>query len=325
MSESLAALLDFNPGAVLLIFARLVLAWLLGLAIAAIYRRARPMNDEAESFTVTLVLLTILIAMVTQVIGDNVARAFSLVGALSIVRFRTVVRDTQDTAYVIFAVAIGMAMGANHPLVALCGLGVIGVAAIMLKKRGLVIVPANGEFPFVLHGTAGDRPGCRGDPRSDARAIRVRAASGLGGDSTAGPVDRGDLQDGAPLGGFRERAGQRAEQARRRADRRPAARGAADRIIDRRREVVEMQLSITNRAIASGMALVALVPLGLTAQRGGFGGPMQQERKVLAQFDKNGDKRLDAAERKAAREWLATQPRWRFRRAARRALRGRPG
>ena len=53
--------------------------------------------------------------MVTQVIGDNVARAFSLVGALSIVRFRTVVRDTQDTAYVIFAVAVGMAVGANHP------------------------------------------------------------------------------------------------------------------------------------------------------------------------------------------------------------------
>src|SRR2546430_13730647 len=45
----------------------------------------------------------------TQVIGDNVARAFSLVGALSIVRFRTVVRDTQDTAYVIFAVVVGMA------------------------------------------------------------------------------------------------------------------------------------------------------------------------------------------------------------------------
>ena len=72
------------------------------------------MNEEAESFVVTLVLLTILIAMVTQVIGDNVARAFSLVGALSIVRFRTVVRDTQDTAYVIFAVAVGMAVGANN-------------------------------------------------------------------------------------------------------------------------------------------------------------------------------------------------------------------
>ena len=63
-------------------------------------------------------LLSILIAMVTQVIGDNIARAFSLVGALSIVRFRTVVRDTQDTAFVIFAVAVGMAMGANNPWVA---------------------------------------------------------------------------------------------------------------------------------------------------------------------------------------------------------------
>jgi hypothetical protein len=152
MSEALAPLLDFNRGALLLMFVRLVLALLLGLGIAVIYRRARPMNDEAESFTVTLVLLTILIAMVTQVIGDNVARAFSLVGALSIVRFRTVVRDTQDTAYVIFAVAIGMAIGSNHPSVALCGLVVIGVAAIGLKKHGpAVILPPNGQFPFELH------------------------------------------------------------------------------------------------------------------------------------------------------------------------------
>jgi len=152
MLESLAPLIELNAGALVLMLARLLLALLLGLVISWIYRRARPMNDEAESFTVTLVLLTILIAMVTQVIGDNVARAFSLVGALSIVRFRTVVRDTQDTAYVIFAVAIGMAMGANHPLVAVCGLVVVGAGAIMLKKRGMGDVPpADGQFPFLLH------------------------------------------------------------------------------------------------------------------------------------------------------------------------------
>ncbi len=150
MPDSLAALFEFDAGALELLIARLILAWLLGLAVTVIYRRARPMNPEAESFTVTLVLLTILIAMVTQVIGDNVARAFSLVGALSIVRFRTVVRDTQDTAYVIFAVAIGMAMGANHPAVAVCGLVVVGFAAIMLKQRGGVIIPTDGRFPFVL-------------------------------------------------------------------------------------------------------------------------------------------------------------------------------
>jgi uncharacterized membrane protein YhiD involved in acid resistance len=98
------------------------------------------------------VLLTILIAMVTQVIGDNVARAFSLVGALSIVRFRTVVRDTQDTAYVIFAVAIGMAMGANHPAVALCGLTVVGVTALLLRRRTASLpAPVDERLPFDLH------------------------------------------------------------------------------------------------------------------------------------------------------------------------------
>ena len=151
MRDALTPLFDFDGPALLLVAVRLVLAAFLGLAIAAVYRRARPMNEEADSFTVTLVLLTILIAMVTQVIGDNVARAFSLVGALSIVRFRTVVRDTQDTAYVIFAVAAGMALGANHPLVALCGLVVVGGTALMLRKRGLPLMPApNGALPYEL-------------------------------------------------------------------------------------------------------------------------------------------------------------------------------
>ena len=71
-------------------------------------------------------LLSILIAMVTQVIGDNIARAFSLVGALSIVRFRTVVRDTQDTAFVIFSVGVGMAVGAGNPGWQLAGIAVVG-------------------------------------------------------------------------------------------------------------------------------------------------------------------------------------------------------
>jgi len=151
MPESLAPLLDFNGSALVLMFVRLVLALILGLVIAWVYRHARPVNGEADSFGVTLVLLTILIAMVTQVIGDNVARAFSLVGALSIVRFRTVVRDTQDTAYVIFAVAIGMAMGANHPAVALCGLAVVGGAALLLRKRSMTIPPPTDEqLPYSL-------------------------------------------------------------------------------------------------------------------------------------------------------------------------------
>jgi hypothetical protein len=151
MTDALAPLLTVDGGGLLVLLVRLVLALGLGHAIAFVYRRSRPMNEEAESFVVTLVLLTILIAMVTQVIGDNVARAFSLVGALSIVRFRTVVRDTQDTAYVIFAVAVGMAVGANHPAVALCGLVVVGAAAISMKFRnGTGMLPVGGDGAFLL-------------------------------------------------------------------------------------------------------------------------------------------------------------------------------
>ena len=66
-------------------------------------------------------------------------------------------------------------------------------------------------------------------------------------------------------------------------------------------------MKISIRTLSIAVTFTALLPLGVVAQRGGFGGPMQQQRRILAQFDKNGDKRLDAAERKTAREWLATQ------------------
>src|SRR4051794_33844288 len=115
---------------------RIGVAFIFGFVVALIYRGTHRSEPIAPTFPRTLVLLSILIAMVTSVIGDSVARAFSLVGALSIVRFRTVVRDTQDTAFVIFAVIVGMAAGANHLWVAIIGTGVISAAIFVLRPRG---------------------------------------------------------------------------------------------------------------------------------------------------------------------------------------------
>jgi hypothetical protein len=67
-----------------------------------------PADDGSAHLPTTLIFLAILIAAVTQVISDNVA-GLSLVGALGIVRFRTVVR-TRETAFVIFSVVVGMAV-----------------------------------------------------------------------------------------------------------------------------------------------------------------------------------------------------------------------
>ena len=134
MPEFLKAPFASGPNvAPLDVLVRLVISLVLGGVVSWIYCATRRKSEIAASFPTTLVLLSVLIAMVTQVIGDNVARAFSLVGALSIVRFRTIVRDTQDTAYVIFAVVVGMAVGAKNPWVACLGLAVVGVAAGLMR------------------------------------------------------------------------------------------------------------------------------------------------------------------------------------------------
>jgi hypothetical protein len=122
------------------ILVRLCLAAVFGGLVSLVYRRSRHEIDITPTFPPTLVLLAVLIAMVTQVIGENVALAFSLVGALAIVRFRTVVRDTQDTAFVMLSVVVGMAVGARAPWVAMIGLAIVTVVAVLMKP------PATGDY-----------------------------------------------------------------------------------------------------------------------------------------------------------------------------------
>ena len=98
----------------------------------------------------TLVLLSVLISIVVQVVGESAAKAFSLVGALSIIRFRTVVQDTQDTAFVIFAVVMGMAAGAGAPWVATIGLVVVSFAAYLMRPTGRLGADATRPLGFTL-------------------------------------------------------------------------------------------------------------------------------------------------------------------------------
>lgn len=137
---------------------RIGLAFGLGCIVALIYRGTHRIEPITPTFPRTLVLLSILIAMVTSVIGDSVARAFSLVGALSIVRFRTVVRDTQDTAFVIFSVVVGMAAGANHLWVAIVGSAVVTVAVFILRPRRGSSVWTEEECDLTVRVSTGSDP-----------------------------------------------------------------------------------------------------------------------------------------------------------------------
>lgn len=136
LSTSLSGNLDLTLAQVGLLAWRIGAALVLGVAVAALYRWAKRGETTPSTFSVTLILLSGLIAITTSVIGDNLARAFGLVGALSVVRFRTVVKDTQDTAFVILAVAVGMTAGASHLAVGIVGMAMLGLAAPFLWPPG---------------------------------------------------------------------------------------------------------------------------------------------------------------------------------------------
>ncbi len=113
---------------------------ILGSVVSGVYRLTHGKTaSEPVALSATLVLLTVIIAMVTLAIGNSVARAFSLVGALAIVRFRTVVEDTRDTAFVIFAVAVGLAVGAGATMIPIVGIPITALAAYLFRP------PTSGE------------------------------------------------------------------------------------------------------------------------------------------------------------------------------------
>jgi hypothetical protein len=161
------------------VVARLLVAFTLGCVAAAVHYFATARKADRQ-FLATLVLLSVLIALVTLVIGNNVARAFSLVGALAIVRFRTVVEDTRDTAFVIYAVVVGMAAGTGYlvgPLV--CTPLVILVAWMFRAPAEKAPPPIEGTL--VLRLGAGHAP----DGRLDALLGQHLGPHRLTGMSTA--------------------------------------------------------------------------------------------------------------------------------------------
>ena len=157
-----------------LVVLRIAAAFVLGCLVAGIFRvtQRRP-SRQAGNMVATLILLSILMAMVTLVIGSNTARAFSLVGALAIVRFRTVVEDTRDTAFVVFAVSVGMAVGAGFVMIALVGIPFAATAAFLFRPRMEIGTAGGGQHVLTIRFGAGQRSD------EPLRAVLGRHADGI--------------------------------------------------------------------------------------------------------------------------------------------------
>ena len=125
----------------------LVVAFALGLVVTFTHRFSVPDRNVAPSLQASLALLPVVGAMVLLVIGDSLARAFSLVGALAIVRFRTRLRTTWDITFIFLALAAGIGCGVGK-----IGVAVVGVAVSVLAVQVLGVLPGTRrrEAPLVL-------------------------------------------------------------------------------------------------------------------------------------------------------------------------------
>lgn len=121
------------------------LALFFGLLLASIYRYTHKGLSYSQSFTLSIVFVTTIVAITLMAIESSLARAFALVGALSIIRFRTVVKDSKDTAYIFAGLAIGTAAGTSNYLLAVIAGGFISALAIILHQINFG-ASAKGEF-----------------------------------------------------------------------------------------------------------------------------------------------------------------------------------
>jgi hypothetical protein len=112
--------------------ANLFIALFCGTLISLVYRFIRRKAAIPPAFPNALVLLCLITAIITLVIGNNLARAFGLVGTMSIIRFRTAVRDVEDIVFIFFSLAMGMAAGVGLNSVALIGTVLICVVILLL-------------------------------------------------------------------------------------------------------------------------------------------------------------------------------------------------
>ena len=136
---------------------RICFAIVLGLAIFVSYWISHAGTIYSQKFNVNLVTLTVLTTTVMMVIGSSIALSLGMVGALSIVRFRTAIKDPRDTTYIFWAIICGICCGVSQLIAAALGTAAVFVAMLILGRirndeRTLVIVRAARAHELAIEG-----------------------------------------------------------------------------------------------------------------------------------------------------------------------------
>lgn len=112
----------------------MALSFVLSAAIGWVYRATHRNVSYSQSYVQTLVLLGMIISLIMLVVGSNIARAFALVGALSVIRFRNAVKETRDVGFIFLVMGIGMACGTRFYTLAVVAAVAICLVIVVMQK-----------------------------------------------------------------------------------------------------------------------------------------------------------------------------------------------
>lgn len=131
------------------IIVNLILTFVIALAISLVYKKTNRGLSYSQSFVFTLILVSIITTVAMMVIGNSLAIAFGLLGAFSIIRFRTPVKEAKDTSYIFFSLVEGMAVGTNNHLIAVISTAVVLLIIWALHKSNFGALHKN-EYLLVF-------------------------------------------------------------------------------------------------------------------------------------------------------------------------------
>ncbi|MBM7613513.1 DUF4956 domain-containing protein [Alkaliphilus hydrothermalis] len=127
----------------------LVVATLLGLFIYFVYKKTFSGVMYSQNFNVTIVMICIITAIVMMLIGKNLSLSLGLVGSLSIIRFRTTIKDPRDIGFIFWAITVGLAAGTNEFIVAIIGSIIIALILFIFNR----VIYMDYCYLLVLKGT----------------------------------------------------------------------------------------------------------------------------------------------------------------------------